>query len=84
MLYARQFDRIRSRTQTRAHMRWPDEVPQEPIAPEIYYCFPVVPGLLVSEHCFLYGPLMGGGGQDLWVWDGKGATTVYGYSMWTH
>jgi hypothetical protein len=73
-----------SRTQTLAHMRWPDAVPDEPIGPEIYYCFPVVPGLLVSEHCFLYGPLMGDGGQDLWFWDGKTATAVYGLCMWNH
>lgn len=71
-------------TQTLAHMLWRDEVPQEPIAPEIYYCFPVVPGLLVSERCFVYGPMMGIGGRDLWVWDGKGATTVYMYGMWRH
>lgn len=73
-----------STTQILAHVLWRDEVPQEPISPEIYYCIPVLPGLLVSEHCFVYGSMMGGGGRDLWVWDGKGATAVYRHGMWSH
>jgi hypothetical protein len=70
--------------QARAHRSWPDDVPVAPIAPDIFYCFPILPGIVASEHCFLYGPLMGDGSQDLWVCGGAGPKRVYGFMMWNH
>lgn len=70
--------------QSWGHQSYPDTVPATPIDPDIFYCFPVAPGVLASEHCFLYGPLMGGGSQDLWLWDGTRAERVYRYCMWVH
>ena len=70
-------------TQASAHHRIPD-VPSTPIAPDIFYCFPVAPGIIASEYCFLYGPLMGHGSQELWLWNGRRAERVSGCIMWNH
>jgi hypothetical protein len=72
------------RTQSRVHQRSPDLVPETPIGPDIFYCIPVAPGIIASEHCFLYGPLMGHGGQALWLWDGDNVTNVYTFVSWHH
>jgi hypothetical protein len=72
------------RTQASAHEDFPDVVPSTRISPDIFYCFPVAPAIIASEYCFLYGPLMGYGSQDLWLWDGTKAERVSGCLMWNH
>jgi hypothetical protein len=72
------------RQQKWGHDNYPKQVPATPIKPDIFYCFPIAPGIIATEHCFLYGPLMGGGSQDLWLWDGSQACEVSGYEMWSH
>lgn len=73
-----------ARAQVRGHKDFPKDVPSTPIEPDLYYCFPILPGVVVSEYCFYYGPLMGFGEQTLWVWDGCSVRDVGGWMMWNH
>jgi hypothetical protein len=80
----RQITEYCAKAQNWGHKNYPDEVPAVPMDPGIFYCFPLLPCIVVSEYCFLYGPLMGGGSLDLWFWNGKEVRPVYTGCLWSH
>jgi hypothetical protein len=68
---------------TRLSARYPKDVLNNPEL-QVYYAVPLLPFIVACEFDYIYGPLMGWGEGNLWLWRPPSPKPFCIYAYWVH